>query len=292
MLLQSSFDAQISNLITIASTTKDFPANLNTAAELESAYRLFINKHYSRDLSNHAPGIRIVTEPNECAQLTQIFSDSPKTALDDLNQESAIEFRASADEQATKRKIIEAGINLLRVVSDGHGRLLDLIVTDIVILPSKTAYGGSTSDGLGIIWANPSLNWRSIDAAEFLVHELTHQCMFIDEICSRHYDYTSLLKPENWAQSAILKKLRPADKVLHSIVVAAEILSFRDLVGHPASPRAHPPSTKLAQQARDAVNSIKELNNRTPGILSTRANMLLETCTHIIFSEIESELEA
>ncbi len=235
----------------------------------------------------------MVTRLEECAQISSVFLDGAASRIDDLDQTTAISLKVIMHEQERKSEIVQQGLDFLRLASWEHDLLVDLIVTDMVILPSTVAYGGSTSDGLGIIWANPNLNWRMCDTAEFIVHELAHQCMFIDEICHGHYDYGLLMRQENWAQSAILHKLRPVDKVLHSVVVALELLHFREVVGHPASSKAHPPTTKLVRQTDAAIKSLQATIARIPTLLKPRATEILDKCAErLSVIEAQCALEA
>lgn len=297
MLLQTSIDRQIENLMTVASIpTLETGEIISEKIDLSKNYRKFIANYYNRYLPARDANLdlfeRLVTDLGECSKLSKIFHDGVASRIDDLDQSSAIEFDVVIEEQTEKRKIMESGLGFLKATSFDHYSMIDLLVTDIVILPSKVAYGGSTSDGLGIIWANPNMNWRAVDTAEFLVHELTHQCMFLDEICSSHYDYELILQEENWSQSAILNKLRPVDKVLHSIAVATELLLFRERVGHPASSRAHPPTTKLVQQLESSITSLMKLDREKPKLLKMRARAILENCAaHVASVELEGELE-
>lgn len=130
-------------------------------------------------------------------------------------------------------------------------------------MPSDCARGGSTSAALGVIWANPKLSYRIPDVVEFLMHELVHHAMFVDELCYGHYDYDLILSKDRWANSAILHVGRPVDKVLHSLVVASEILAFRNnVLGHPADPKVHPPSTELIKQAQASLMSLRQVVDR------------------------------
>lgn len=283
MLLLTSIDEQLINLGTIASlSSAKNDQDLSTKQDLINNYRGFIRENYKRNPTKFDPYIsrntKIITDLEECMRISRIFVDGPASRIDDLDQKTAISYDAIADEQNKKAQLVEQGLDFLKLVSWEHDLLAELIVTDMVILPSSVAYGGSTSDGLGIIWANPNLNWRINDTAEFVVHELTHQCMFIDEICHGHYDYELLMRKENWAQSAILNKLRPVDKVLHSVVVAVELLHFRERIGHPASPRAHPPTTKLLRQTTVAVDSLQDIAQRIPTLMKPRAMEILGRC--------------
>ena len=296
MLLQTSIDSQLQNLITVAATASSNYRAMGGTRDIIAGYKAFIATNYKRHIVERHVDVplaeRFVTELEECSKLSTIFFDGAASKLDDLEQCSAIELNVIEDEQAKKKEIMQSGLAALKIISPEHHALAELLVTDIVVLPSRLAFGGSTSDGLGIVWANPNLNWRALDASEFLVHELTHQCMFLDEICNNHYHYDAILKEENWAQSAILNKLRPVDKVLHSVAVAIELLLFRERAGHPASSKAHPPTTKLIQQTNNSIASLKELNNRNHHLLTDRAKEILENCSaHLATLKTICELE-
>lgn len=63
-----------------------------------------------------------------------------------------------------------------------------------------------------------------------------------------------MLLEENYAMSAILAKKRPLDKVFHSILVCTEVLlARRDVFGHPAAPKLHPPTSIMLNQAFESI---------------------------------------
>jgi hypothetical protein len=133
----------------------------------------------------------------------------------------------SAEETAKKEIRLVRAIDELALYSEDHSVLFNMIVTDILVSPSRLARGGSTSQAIGAIWANPDPTFTINDVMEILVHELTHHTMFLDELRYGHYFYSNVIDRSSWARSAILKSVRPLDKVLHSIVVAVEVLLFR-----------------------------------------------------------------
>jgi len=51
--------------------------------------------------------------------------------------------------------------------------------------------------------------------------------IFIDELTTAHFNYGNLTKKPYWALSSILKRQRPMDKVVHSIIVSMKILHAR-----------------------------------------------------------------
>src|SRR5581483_6992105 len=119
--------------------------------------------------------------------------------------------------------------------------------------------GGSTSQAIGVIWANPKVSYTTADIIEILVHELSHHAMFLDELRYTHYSYSRVPQQSTWARSAILNVARPLDKVLHSIVVAIEVLLFRDgYLGYPVNPRVHPPTRVMIEQLRDSISSTEQ----------------------------------
>jgi hypothetical protein len=141
-----------------------------------------------------------------------------------------------------------------------HAALFNTIITDIFILPSSVAKGGSTSQAIGVVWANPHIDYAIHDVMEMLLHEFTHHTLFIDELRYSHYNYPAIADKSSWATSAILNTPRPLDKVLHSAVVSIEILLLREqCIGHPSCPRVHPPTDVMLSQLTQAITSIDSI---------------------------------
>jgi len=94
---------------------------------------------------------------------------------------------------------------------------------------------------------------------ELLVHELTHNLMFLDERLYTHYtSYPDLLKPSHYCQSAILKTKRPMDKVVHSIAVATELVRYRQSSAQKtASSTVHPSNEILIMNAQKSIHEIQ-----------------------------------
>jgi len=161
--------------------------------------------------------------------------------------------------------VIRSRLAELQVVAP---RLHDLFLTVIHTLfyaRSMESGGGSVSSAMGVIWCGHRKNWTGNDVLEFLVHELTHNLVFLDEYRYVHWvDLELIADPRNWPRSAILKRSRPMDKVFHSLVVAHEVLSFRRQVGEPISPIVHPGSQDILANALVTVESIYRVVERTP----------------------------
>ncbi|MFK0379069.1 aKG-HExxH-type peptide beta-hydroxylase [Pandoraea sp. NPDC090278] len=285
MLLQSGVHTQIQNVLTLVGAGDLTVAkSLTTLEDVRTEYRNLLSRLQDREINSNAEQIRISTGYEEVRDLLPLFSND--SLLDDMAQHQVIE--AKNDPQATtKRELIVRALHELELYSTSHSRLFHTIITDVLILPSRVAKAGSTSQAIGVIWANPKPDYTVHDTIEILVHEFTHHALFIDELCHGHYDYASLIDKSSWARSAILNTMRPLDKVLHSAAVSMEILALREqTLGHPVRPRVHPPTTVLLNQLDDCVSSIRQVlsNPESEGLLKPRGHEILNNIEHQLLS--------
>ena len=145
--------------------------------------------------------------------------------------------------------------------------------------PCDTAYGGTTSTAVGVIWADPRTTWTSRDFWEFLLHETVHNLLYLDNLRYTHYlNGREMAKSANFVPSAIRAIARPLDKVLHSIVVATEILALRYALSRDHSPsEIHPASETLIAQTEASIRAVDELPT-TAIILSSRMLEIHDNC--------------
>src|SRR5205807_20654 len=112
---------------------------------------------------------------------------------------------------------------------------------------------------VGVIWANPTPTATPWDLAEFLVHEHTHQLLFLDEHVHGFYtDRTGAETGSNgfMPKSSIRRARRPLGLVFHSLAVALELAAFRQLVAERYEPTLHPNTDKLLAASQDTIQSI------------------------------------
>ncbi len=193
-------------------------------------------------------------EPGRIEGLVKHFQD------DSVITDIETDFLATSDSSRKEAMShVRKGHRLLRLQDPTLGSLFDLVIHTMFYHRSSQSSGGSVSSALGVIWCSPKRSWTNVDAAEFLLHEFTHNLIFLDE--RRHQYFTSfddLADTNNWAVSAVLKKRRPLDKCLHSLIVANEILTHRSVVGQPADPKVHPPSIELHRSSLACLDSLKQ----------------------------------
>lgn len=259
----------------------------SSAFALKNAYRLFLTEAQPNVPQSQNNEIQFLHKPNEIATLLKIFEED--SILDDFEEI----FDTSSQGSINSIQRVQNSLELLKETEKSFQGLLNLVINTIFCAPSKLAGGGSTSAAIGCIWVNLRDHWQDQDILEFLIHETTHNLIFLDELCYIHYvNYTEIAKKENFSWSAILNRSRPLDKVFHSIVVSTEILTFRnDILGHPNKPCLHPPSEIMMEQTKRSIQFLKE-NSQIKRLLSERANYILGLCEHKLHNIEKSLLSA
>jgi hypothetical protein len=138
--------------------------------------------------------------------------------------------------------------------------LLNTFVHSLYYQRSQTSAGGTTSSTIGYVWLSIRKNWSNQDIIEFLIHEFAHTLVFLDELTFGHYhSLGEIVNPENWRISAILKRRRPIDKVVHSLIVAHEIILLRkNLFKSDALTLAHPSTQEMESACEETLWSLRE----------------------------------
>ncbi|MEU1816119.1 HEXXH motif-containing putative peptide modification protein [Streptomyces roseifaciens] len=107
------------------------------------------------------------------------------------------------------------------------GRLVDLVLTDVVLFSSKNKGGGSGSHVPGLASISPGDDWQVHDFAESTVHEVVHLNVFLADMVHRLYKEPAdvLAEQNNRVVSAVkFGQMRPLDKAFHSAVVAPPLM--------------------------------------------------------------------
>lgn len=195
--------------------------------------------------------------------------------LDDKNQSSMIGGIFSIEEKERQIIKINSALNHLKIILPEHYELFNLVISHIIFRKSDSCGGGSVSSVIGLLWLNIKEQLTIYDVLELLIHELTHNLLFIDERRYGHYNYDAIALQHNYAVSAILKETRPLDKVIHSIVVAAEIiLSRRKYQYDSKNVSIHLPTDKMIEQIAVSIQSVMTMYN-IEKLLSVRVFMIL-----------------
>jgi hypothetical protein len=215
----------------------------------------------------------IVRKESAAKSLVSAFAGSK---INDLEQERMVADVYQNEDFENRAVLIHQALRLLNEQNREVGELFKLAVHSILLAGSTSnkvglkAHGGSSNACIGLIWLSLKPGLSTQDIVEMLIHELTHTLVFIDELNYGHFHYEDMMLSENWARSSILKRSRPMDKVVHSIVVATEILHARaKYLPNTDELSVHPDSKSLARDTFIAIDTVVNHPNRN-GICQPR----------------------
>lgn len=218
-------------------------------------------------------GINIILDPEKTHKMINKYEGQDTEGYFKTN---AVPFELK---QITNQKnIIYQSIEKLEEYWRGSW-LIRFLFHSIFFAYSKKMAGGSTSNAIGVLWANVPESFSLDDVNEFIVHEIAHQITFIDEIVyGDHYDYKKIKINDLYTKSAILNLFRPADKVFHSVIVAHTIISYRkEIMGNNFGINIHGESAVLLNNAISSSEMLLDIDDKHK-ILSNRGRCLIDKC--------------
>jgi hypothetical protein len=220
-------------------------------ATLKRAYRAYLRGLNPAVAAGESGGARIVGDEDEASSFSAAFG-LPASSTP-----------AEAAMPTWKRSLCKAGQEQLRTLDPQLCQIFDLVVSEIFSAPVAVGAGSmTTADALGVIWVGPRREWSAGDVTEAYVHELTHILLTLDEHRFGHYrDYGALAAEDNMCLSAIRREKRPLNAVVHSAVVAHELLELRRLTGAHEAHHLHASSAEIERRARASHASMLALPN-------------------------------
>jgi hypothetical protein len=232
------------------------------AATARAAYQRFLAERQPEVPYEGGPRAEIVTDQSDIDALSRLFG------LDDTPPGKRSGFEGVRDPEdplpGWKRSLLDAGLEECRELEPALGALLDLVVDSVFTTANSLAAGSmTTGKALGVVWMDPLKGWSSFDCTEGLVHEMTHTLLMLDELRFGHYsDWSALKREQNFAKSAIRAEARPLNAVVHSYVVAGELLTLRSRYAPPQFiPRLHAGTAELKRKTLQARDSIYSMGN-------------------------------
>lgn len=276
MLYTIGFDEIIKNIYVLSGRYKE---KIQTTQDLKEAYLLFLRDFQSLSQVSSGAELFLMDEEQE-EKLTAHFRKP--SILEDRGGEFSVSDRLDPISKKKKKQQVEDALKLIEKLSPDYKDIFDLAIHTLFFRDSEKSIGGSVKSCLGVIWANPSPSWDPIDVAEFLIHELVHNLIFLDEIRYQHYvDYKELQRPENLVISAILEQERPLDKVLHSAIVGVEILWSRlKFLPFLEKPRVHFVNSVVLEKLERSLLDIRKIPHVTD-LMTERGLFLLNRCEEL-----------
>lgn len=110
-------------------------------------------------------------------------------------------------------------------------KLFDELIRWVIYVYRDEYSGGSVSNCIGWIWFNPEGSWSEADYLENLVHEYTHNVLFLEEMVHTLFAFPAdiMAEPDNRVVSAIRRVPRFFDQAYHAAAVA---LVLAELYNH------------------------------------------------------------
>ncbi|MEU9418386.1 HEXXH motif-containing putative peptide modification protein [Streptomyces sp. NPDC048272] len=279
MLTLYGTDEVIRNVYRLSRGERKQP--VTTTGELRDQYLDFLSGDRFKAPVNLGAEI-FIKDPETERQLAAAYSGG---ILNDLDQTNVI--GDSFDTEVRDRKIATARSALaeLLTLNEDIAVVFPLVIHSVFLKQTNrldngsAAHGGSSSNAIGSIWLSLNDTLTQNDVMELFIHELTHHLLFIDEYSHNHFVYEEIGKKENYALSAIRGTHRPLDKVIHSIVVATELVTARErYLGHGGSElEVHPESHKILEDTLASCASVLALENLEK-LVSDRAIDFVKSC--------------
>jgi len=250
----------------------------DSLAKLRSGYHGFLSTKQPR-YTFDCPELLFVSDAKLSEKLMSYYT---------YGDEGVPSIEPSLDSGTSEKRLrhVRDGLTYLRSKDPVLGSLISTIVNIVFFHPAAHRGGGSTPQAYGIIWCNPSPKWTPIDFVEFLVHEFTHQALFLDEQVHTYFKDRSLLSnTDTFVPSSIRHSKRRLDLSLHSLMVATEIVLLRSRLGLEDSERhLHPATQNLLSTSINTATAILEMDHLY-GLLTKRSQFLTEICLKKLESE-------
>ena len=142
--------------------------------ELRAKYIVFVTRLLGEDICPDRGGEQVTYDDRKITKLLTLYEDdSPLTDL---------KIQVSETPDGARREAMARVLETKRQISKVDPvfiALFDFYIHTLFYQRSPDSGGGSISSGLGVIWCSISKRWTHDDIHEFLLHELTHNLLFL-----------------------------------------------------------------------------------------------------------------
>lgn len=176
--------------------------------------------------------------------------------------------RANPWPELDDQQIVSDGWQLLCTQEPVLDQIASVLITTIFSTPSPRHPGsGSLPARLGAIYINPTDKWGSQNVVGCLIREVTHQMIWIDDQKYGHYpDPVPNFVLGDVVPTSKYGEHVPLSKAFSRVVVAAEILSYREK--HPSLDIPHESHAELTERSiftARSIRSMADIKNLTTG---------------------------
>lgn len=161
-----------------------------------------------------------------------------------------------------RKNSLNKALDDIRDYDDILYSLINFVMHTILCTSDDKTGGTSVNPSyIGMMCAHYDMHAEQAAVPELIVHEFSHNLLFIDEHRYGHYASYQLLehdnlKIESYYQDQIIKL--PLDRVLHRMVIFVEILYLRDrMIGHAPKINQHLSSSDLIEIIQWYIDQIE-----------------------------------
>ncbi|MFG2881447.1 aKG-HExxH-type peptide beta-hydroxylase [Streptomyces sp. NPDC048297] len=197
------------------------------ADTLHEAYRAAISAPWMRPFPAEREGVSIVHDVEPWAShcrgrgiFEEIFAGAGAGPV-------------GAATRAHRDSRMAAALDLVQDISPDLRLMVELLVTDVLLVDTDEAGGGSHSSIPGLVVLSPGADWDTGDYAMSLVHEFMHLNLFLADSVYGVFTLSSdELEDERYlALSAVKGRRRPLDRAFHAAVVTVPVILMRHRLG-------------------------------------------------------------
>lgn len=236
--------------------------NLISMSMLKKGYLKFLNNLQTEvDYNEVSTAIEFITNDVDRKRISKLFHIEVKGSLN--------------DEINMIYKKMNYALQKIKLLDNELYQLL-MLSTVKIFTSGSNFYGSQTiSSAIGVVAIEPSPKWTTNDFIEAIIHENTHTLLFLDECRFGHIHDEELVR-EVKALTAVNNLDGSLKQVIHSIIVAAEILLLRKkLLGYPEIPCLHPHTSILIENSKKSLCSLEGITDKYKNRLTFRLSSLL-----------------
>ncbi|MBX9889741.1 MAG: hypothetical protein K2X94_00515 [Amoebophilaceae bacterium] len=245
-----------------------------TCKALKKAYLSYLGNKHKGILFPSTLSVEFLINDPRIDVLKHIFK------LPDHDKESVVYY-----ESTWIKELLAHAYNYLRNFDQSLFTLFELSTSIVFTFVSHVPGSETVSAVPSIIHINPGKNWSNSDVIEVFIHEMTHTLLFLDEQRYGHYKSLDAINHEKYyALTGILNKKSPVYLVLHSIIVASELLSLRNTL-RPIAPKFHPNTVTIIANAKRSFDSLCNVTSIDEILLPRALELLSKAYQNIINHE-------
>ena len=142
-------------------------------------------------------------------------------------------FEVDVNERNQIIDLAERGSELLAAYSPAAAEVAGELIGCFIVARVPGFGGGSVSSQLGAVWLSPLSSWDTVNYAELILHESTHQAQFLDQMVNGWYraSHDEMRAPTAAVISPIRKVPRPYSLAFEGTCVAVTLLHFFEHLG-------------------------------------------------------------